>query len=63
MTYQDFTYTQNDNQIEYVGNADVDFNKIRESLVILPDKRSLDNLCRILSAVLHLGNLECEENE
>ena len=42
---------------EYKRHPDIHFKYVKESLTILPDPSSYDYMCRILSAVLYLGNL------
>lgn len=59
----DFKYTKNTANSHYFSHPDVSFQKVRDSLVILPDPQSYDYMCRILSAILHLGNIEPYEDD
>jgi hypothetical protein len=60
MTFEHFNYLKNsdNSKVEYQPHPDVTFEKVRDSLSFLENAQSYDFVCRILAAVLHLGNLE-----
>ncbi len=59
LRFEDFRYLKNKDgkEVEYLSHPDVNFENVRKSLEILPDPNTFDFMCRLLSAILHIGNL------
>jgi hypothetical protein len=58
----DFNYLRTAKIVKYEQHPDVSFEKVKSSLLTLKDKDSYDFVCRVLSAILLLGNIIPYEN-
>jgi hypothetical protein len=58
-SFDHFNYlkTNDKSSVIYESHPDISFENVAASIKMLPDPSSYEFVCRILSAVLHLGNL------
>ena len=55
---EDFVYLQSKTQLKYESHTDISFEKVKVSLSTLEKPDAYDFVCRVLSAILLLGNLQ-----
>lgn len=58
----DFNYLRTPKIAKYEQHPEISFERVKESLLTLKDKTSYDFVCRVLSAILLLGNIIPYEN-
>lgn len=58
----DFNYLRTTKIAKYEQHPEISFERVKESLLTLKDKTAYDFVCRVLSAILLLGNIIPYEN-